>query len=360
MLKEYNLKKKDLNLLIGGVVCKGFSLAGVRNPFDTRNYLYISQLKLVEQFMPMISIIENVPGMKNMKILAKNAYAPCSKEKIKDFKIDESIEELCEKVNIVIENHKNNRGQIIAVNKKLSEDDSKEGKKNKKIKEELVKQKEELVKQKEELEKNRKKYEDKLDKYKYSVLEDIETKYKELGYKVYIKKLKVSNYGGFTNRIRLIIVAIRNDINKEWEWPEITNNDDNLLTVKDAFSLLDEDINDPIKDIDNKPMEHRKSTIEKFKKIKNGEKSGGFSSRGTSNRLDYDKPAPTLVPGHSSFQIHPIEHRSITVREGGIITGFPIDFKFIGSHSDRCMQIGNAIPVHLGEALAKSVRKFLQ
>ena len=107
-------------------------------------------------------------------------------------------------------------------------------------------------------------------------------------------------------------------------------------------------------------MEHRKSTIEKFKKIKNGEKSGGFSSRGTSNRLDYDKPAPTLVPGHSSFQIHPVEHRSITVREGGIITGFPIDFKFIGSHSDRCMQIGNAIPVHLGEALAKSVRKFLE
>ena len=29
-------------------------------------------------------------------------------QKIKDFKIDESIEELCEKVNIVIENHKNN------------------------------------------------------------------------------------------------------------------------------------------------------------------------------------------------------------------------------------------------------------
>ena len=36
-----------------------------------------------------------------------------------------------------------------------------------------------------------------------------------------------------------------------------------------------------------------------------------------------------------------------------------VDFKFCGSHSDRCMQIGNAIPVHLGEALAKSVCNLL-
>ena len=46
---------------MGGVVCKGFSLAGVRNPFDQRNYLYVSQLQLVEQLKPKISIIENVP-----------------------------------------------------------------------------------------------------------------------------------------------------------------------------------------------------------------------------------------------------------------------------------------------------------
>ena len=106
-------------------------------------------------------------------------------------------------------------------------------------------------------------------------------------------------------------------------------------------------------------MCHKASTVEKFKKITCDKKSDGFSSRGTSKRLDLNKPAPTLVPGHSSFQIHPTEHRSITVREGATITGFPIDFKFCGSHSDRCMQIGNAIPVHLGEALAKSVCNLL-
>ena len=38
MLQKYKSTKVDV--LIGGVVCKGFSLAGIRNPFDERNYLY--------------------------------------------------------------------------------------------------------------------------------------------------------------------------------------------------------------------------------------------------------------------------------------------------------------------------------
>lgn len=352
LLDEYNIKKYELNVLIGGVVCKGFSLAGVRNPYDIRNYLYISQLKLVKQFMPMVSIIENVPGMKNMKILARNNIAPYSNKL--QFTISDSITELCKEIDQIIEQHKSNRGKIIAINKKLNINNTPG----------LIEIKEELLDQKNKLDSMRNEYESKLEIYKYSVLEDIQEKYKELGYRVYINKLKVSNYGGYTNRIRLIIVAVRNDITKEWEWPEISHNDDdvdlpNLLTVKDAFDLLDTKLNNPDIDIDNKPMNHRQTTIDKFKQITTGNKSNGFSSRGSSNRLNYNKPAPTLVPGHSSFQIHPVEHRSITVREGAIITGFPTNYKFHGSHSERCMQIGNAVPVHLGEALAKSVRKLL-
>jgi DNA (cytosine-5)-methyltransferase 1 len=352
LLTEYNIKKNELSLLIGGVVCKGFSLAGVRNPYDDRNYLYISQLKLVEQFRPKISIIENVPGMKSMKILARNGVAPFS-EKLK-FNIDESIEQICKQIDKIIGDHTINRGKIIANNKKLSANQTQE----------LLDMKVELQTEKENLDKMRKVYEIMLEKYKYSVLEDITEKYKEIGYKVHINKLKVTNYGGYTNRIRLIIVAVRNDIEKEWEWPTITHDNDNdelpnLLTVRDALNLLDPNINDPKIDKDNQPMNHRPATVEKFKKITSDTKFASFSSRGTSNRLSYDKPAPTLVPGHSSFQIHPVEHRSISVREGAAITGFPIDFKFKGSHTDRCMQIGNAIPVHLADAVAKSVIKIL-
>ena len=68
LLKEANLKKGELDLFFGGVVCKGFSLAGVRNPNDPRNTLYLNQLDIVKKIQPKFSIIENVPGMANLLI----------------------------------------------------------------------------------------------------------------------------------------------------------------------------------------------------------------------------------------------------------------------------------------------------
>ncbi|MDQ7084968.1 MAG: DNA cytosine methyltransferase, partial [Sulfurovum sp.] len=73
-----------------------------------------------------------------------------------------------------------------------------------------------------------------------------------------------------------------------------------------------------------------------------------------------DKPSPTLVPGHSNFPVHPKEHRSISVREAGVITGFPLDYKFFGSHSKRCEHVGNAVPPQLASALAKSCIEVLE
>ena len=351
---EFNIKKGELSVLMGGVVCKGFSLAGVRNPFDSRNYLYISQLKLVEQLKPKISIIENVPGMRTMRILAKPSLGPISKKF--NICLDDKVEDLCKEIDGIITQLKNNTGKIISINKKINSEG--ETYENNQIKEQLLSEKEDLIQKRDVLNIT-------LEKYKYNVIEDIIGKYNELGYSVHMKQLICTNYGGYTSRQRLIIVAIRNDLDNEWEWPEITHNDENdkllnFQTVKDAFNLLDYKLtNNPENDSDNIPMNHKESTIEKFKSILEGTKNNGFSSRGSSNRLVYSKPAPTLVPGHSSFQIHPSEHRSITVREGAVITGFPIDYKFFGSHSSRCIQIGNAIPFHLSNAIAKSAKKFL-
>ena len=76
-------------------------------------------------------------------------------------------------------------------------------------------------------------------------------------------------------------------------------------------------------------------------------------------RLDGNKPSPTLVPGHSNFPVHPREHRCITVREAATITGFPLDYVFVGSHTKRCEEVGNAVPIPLSTAIAKSVKDLL-
>ena len=59
--------KNDLDVMFGGVVCKGFSLATVRSSTDPRNVLYRKYISLAEEMQPKVVIIENVPGMASMK-----------------------------------------------------------------------------------------------------------------------------------------------------------------------------------------------------------------------------------------------------------------------------------------------------
>ena len=120
-------------------------------------------------------------------------------------------------------------------------------------------------------------------------------------------------------------------------------------------------------------MNHNDKTVERFKYIPEGEsiakhieklpdylKISKFYSRGNTMRLSRNEPSPTLVPGHSNFPVHPTKHRSITVREAAVITGFPMDYMFFGNHSKRCEHVGNAVPPPLGFAIAKACYKYLK
>ena len=119
-------------------------------------------------------------------------------------------------------------------------------------------------------------------------------------------------------------------------------------------------------------MNHTKKSIRRFKLIPEGKnivdvldsvpdelKVSGFYSRGCTMRLNGSKPSPTLVPGHSNFPVHPKEHRSITVREAAAISGFPVDYKFIGSHPQRCEQVGQAVAPPLSSALGRRIKDYL-
>lgn len=56
--------KGDLDLLVGGPPCQGFSInAPARNSEDKRNHLFLEYLKFVDEFRPKVAVIENVPGM---------------------------------------------------------------------------------------------------------------------------------------------------------------------------------------------------------------------------------------------------------------------------------------------------------
>lgn len=55
--------------------------------------------------------------------------------------------------------------------------------------------------------------------------------------------------------------------------------------------------------------------------------------------------------------LHPTENRAITLYEAALIQGFPPDHLFVGSKTAIARQIGNAVPINLAKALGNQLAK---
>jgi DNA (cytosine-5)-methyltransferase 1 len=81
-------------------------------------------------------------------------------------------------------------------------------------------------------------------------------------------------------------------------------------------------------------------------------------------RIDARQPAPTMTtacinPSKGRF-VHPRQHHGITVRQAARIQTFPDDFVFQGGLMAAGVQIGNAVPVQLGETLVRALLPILK
>lgn len=85
-------------------------------------------------------------------------------------------------------------------------------------------------------------------------------------------------------------------------------------------------------------------------------------------RLIADKPAPTIAASFQSNFIHPSLHRNFTAREGARLQSFPDDFIFEGMRTkmswekglSQYQQIGNAVPPLMAYEIAKTLKKLLE
>lgn len=94
-------------------------------------------------------------------------------------------------------------------------------------------------------------------------------------------------------------------------------------------------------------------------------KASGRTYSSVYGRMAWDEPGPTVTTlcygfGNGRFG-HPSQDRAITLREAAILQSFPSDYVFLrpGEHvyfRSIGRLIGNAVPVRLGEVIAKSLR----
>lgn len=86
-------------------------------------------------------------------------------------------------------------------------------------------------------------------------------------------------------------------------------------------------------------------------------------------RMKWDDVSPTITTqfygfGNGRFG-HPEQDRALSLREGAMLQTFPKEYKFVDSNSNVRIKtigrlIGNAVPVRLGEMIAKSILSSLK
>lgn len=92
---EWKNKFDDIDVIIGGPPCQGFSLSGKRDMSDARNSLFKEYLKVVRGLQPKIAVMENVRLLTSMKnedgsLVLNNIYEEFEKSgyKVQHFEVN--------------------------------------------------------------------------------------------------------------------------------------------------------------------------------------------------------------------------------------------------------------------------------
>jgi len=99
-------------------------------------------------------------------------------------------------------------------------------------------------------------------------------------------------------------------------------------------------------------MRHSEQVIERIASFKPGEEPISYRRLGPTE-------ARTIIAGHRALPVHPVEHRTISVREAAVVQGFPLDYFFCGPRAEQPLQVANAVPPPLAAAVARHLRSYL-
>ena len=296
------------DVIIGGPPCQGFSMAGarIRNGFidDPRNYLFKHYFNVVKIVRPKIFILENVKGILTLK-----------KGKI------------FEEIKNIFENPKNFDGVPYKIQYKV------------------VKAKEFGIPQ------NRERTIIIGSQMNFDLEEQIEK----------TKKIIEKKYPDFFCKVTV--------------WDAISNLGEPTETGETKCNRYNNKYQKLLKSEDNVTFNHFKTNhslkaIERMAKIKINENFTVLNEKinsvhsGSYGRLNPNGIAPTITtrfdtPSGGKF-IHPFENRTLTPREAARIQSFPDNFKFLGSKSSICKQIGNAVPPKLAYFFAIMIKEVLK
>lgn len=212
-----------------------------------------------------------------------------------------------------------------------------------------------------------------LQKKHWKHYESFSSQVEKQGYLTRARLHNLASFGVPQERYRALVLASR--LSHRIEMPQPTHAPSQFVSVRDAIERLpplsagEECRSDPM----HKTSKHRRETVDLLKLIPHDGGSrkslpdgvgpkchtrvDGF--RDVYGRLWWDRPAVAITarcrtPSCGRF-VHPTQDRGLSVREAGLLQGFPADFYFEGPFDDKFKQIGNAVAPTFARALAEHI-----
>ena len=214
-------------------------------------------------------------------------------------------------------------------------------------------------------------------------------------YKVIVKLINTADYGAAQQRHRVILMGVRSNVNKDWNFPKPTHSRESLVWAKyvsgsywarhnkrapaglhdtDAEMPILRRITDQLIEPTEKPWSTVRDAISDLPLPDSSDERvanhilrlGARIYPGHTGSL-WDQPAKALkagghgVPGGENMIV--LENgtvRYFTLREMARLQGFPDSFVFPSSWTRSIRQIGNAVPVQVGEALGRSIARIIK
>ena len=291
---------EDIDLIVGGPPCQAFSTAGKRMGFsDERGNVFLKYLEVIESIRPTCFVIENVRGLMSsiMQLETEDEFTKQIHENYKVFK----------------------GSSLLYVIKRME----------------------------------------------------------SAGYKLSFDLYNSANFG--VPQIRERIVIIGTLLSKKVNRLTPTHSKDGKnglkkwITIKKAFKKLDGIKKHEHSNYNEKRLKYLKllnsgenwrslpTVLQKEAMGKSYFLSGGKT--GFLRRLDWNRPSPTVVTSPSmpaTDLCHPSELRPLSIEEYKIIQEFPLSWRICGTTSDKYKQIGNAVPIGLGQSIGREIKQHLE
>ena len=306
VLKHFDLKACDIDGIIGGPPCQGFSHMGNNDSDDPRNQLFTHFFQIVSNVIPKFFLAENVPGILSKR---NNQFIKQALSKVEDkYKILDSMKLTATNFGVPT-----TRKRVFFYGYLEDEIDSIESTEFESTNAETVHVKDALN----------------------GLPEKIDPHWiqEEDGWREIDKVVK----GDFGSKLYEHI-------------PDGVGDPEAITRLKEKSEVSG-----------CLGTRHTKKVLDRYSKIKQGEKDSVSKSR----RLNSKGFCPTLTAGtgsdKGSYQavrpLHPTENRVITPREAARLQGFPDWFQFHPTKWHSFRQIGNSVSPILAEYILSVIKK---